>query len=160
MPSARVVSIGYVGKQEPSDVELPRSIQGFRTATDLRMIALVNAKERPVDAWKNIFKQAGERYDIVSVYADPLAFMCILGAKSNSSSVCNWFWCDANKCGQLVLWGCDADEDWHASDSRLGHCAYCLSIAQYSLQLMRVTYSSYILCRMLSHVEKCHYRVR
>jgi hypothetical protein len=79
-PGARVVFIDYVGKQEPSDVELPRSIQGFGTATDLRMMALFNAKERPVQAWKDIFKQADERYDVVRVDADPLSFMCVLEA--------------------------------------------------------------------------------
>ncbi|KAH8725807.1 O-methyltransferase-domain-containing protein [Phaeosphaeriaceae sp. PMI808] len=79
-PGARVVFIDYVGKQEPSEVELPRSIQGFGTATDLRMMALFNAKERPVTAWKELFKQADERYDVVRVDADPLSFMCVLEA--------------------------------------------------------------------------------
>ncbi|KAF1847026.1 S-adenosyl-L-methionine-dependent methyltransferase [Cucurbitaria berberidis CBS 394.84] len=79
-PGARIVFIDYVGKQEPSEEELPRSIQGFGTATDLRMMALFNAKERPVQAWKEIFKQADERYDVVRVKADPLSFMCVLEA--------------------------------------------------------------------------------
>ncbi|KAF1921293.1 O-methyltransferase-domain-containing protein, partial [Ampelomyces quisqualis] len=79
-PGARVVSIDYVGKQDPSEEELPRSIQGFGTATDLRMMALFNAKERPVNAWKEIFKQADERYDVVRVDADPLTFVCVLEA--------------------------------------------------------------------------------
>ncbi|KAH7355756.1 O-methyltransferase-domain-containing protein [Pyrenochaeta sp. MPI-SDFR-AT-0127] len=79
-PGARVVFIDYVGKQGPSEEELPRSIQGFGTATDLRMMALFNAKERPVEAWKNIFAQADERYDVVRVKADPLSFMCVLEA--------------------------------------------------------------------------------
>jgi hypothetical protein len=79
-PGARVVFIDYVGKQEPSDVQLPRSIEAFGTATDLRMMALFNAKERPVQAWKEIFKQADERYDVVRVDADPLSFMLVLEA--------------------------------------------------------------------------------
>lgn len=79
-PGARIIFIDYVGKQEPSDEELPRSIQGFGTATDLRMMALFNAKERPVEAWKDIFKQADERFDVVRVEADPLSFMCVLEA--------------------------------------------------------------------------------
>lgn len=77
---ARIVFIDYVGKQEPSEDELPKSIQGFGTATDLRMMALFNAKERPVSTWKEIFKAADERYEIVSVKADPLSFMCVLEA--------------------------------------------------------------------------------
>jgi hypothetical protein len=44
------------------------------------MMALFNAKERPVEAWKEIFRQADERYDVVSVEADPLSFMCVLEA--------------------------------------------------------------------------------
>ncbi|KAI4615577.1 uncharacterized protein J4E87_009036 [Alternaria ethzedia] len=77
---ARVIFIDYVGKQGPSEEELPRSIQGFGTATDLRMMALFNAKERPVDAWKDVFRQADERFDVVRVEADPLSFMCVLEA--------------------------------------------------------------------------------
>ncbi|KAL6703521.1 hypothetical protein ACN47E_009546 [Coniothyrium glycines] len=79
-PGARIVFIDYVGKQEYSDEELPRSIAGFGTASDLRMMALFNAKERPVQAWKEIFRAADERYDVVSVKADPLSFMCVLEA--------------------------------------------------------------------------------
>jgi hypothetical protein len=79
-PGARVVFIDYVGNHESSDVELPRSVQGFGTATDLRMMALFNAKERPVQAWKEIFKQADERFDVVRVDADPMSFMCVLEA--------------------------------------------------------------------------------
>ncbi|KAF2126466.1 S-adenosyl-L-methionine-dependent methyltransferase [Dothidotthia symphoricarpi CBS 119687] len=79
-PGARVVFVDYVGKQEPSDEELPRSVQAYGTAIDLRMMALFSAKERPVSAWKSIFKQADERYDIVSIKADPMTFMCVLEA--------------------------------------------------------------------------------
>lgn len=72
--------VDYVGKQGPSEEELPRSIQGFGTANDLRMMALFNAKERPVQAWQELFKEADERYDVVRVDADPLTFMCVLEA--------------------------------------------------------------------------------
>ncbi|KAF2851527.1 S-adenosyl-L-methionine-dependent methyltransferase [Plenodomus tracheiphilus IPT5] len=77
-PGARVLFIDYVGKHEPSNVELPRSIQGFGTATDLRMMALFNAKERPVEAWKGVFKEADERFEVVRVEADELSFMCVI----------------------------------------------------------------------------------
>ena len=79
-PGARVLFIDYVGKQEPIEEELPRSTQGVGTATNLRMMARLNAKERPVEAWKEIFRQADERYDVVRVEADPLSFMCVLEA--------------------------------------------------------------------------------
>jgi hypothetical protein len=42
------------------------------------MMALFNAKERPVQAWKNIFTQADERFEVKRVDADPLTFMCVL----------------------------------------------------------------------------------
>lgn len=79
-PGARVVFIDYVGKQEPSEEELPRSITGFGTATDLRMMALFNAEERPVKAWEGIFREADERYEVRRVNTDPLSFMCVLEA--------------------------------------------------------------------------------
>lgn len=79
-PGARVVFIDYVGKQEPSEEELPRSIAGFGTATDLRMMALFNAKERPVSAWEGIFREADGRFEVRRVGADPLSFMCVLEA--------------------------------------------------------------------------------
>ncbi|KAF1357462.1 S-adenosyl-L-methionine-dependent methyltransferase [Lizonia empirigonia] len=75
-PGARVVFIDYVGKNDPNeDVALPYSMRAFGTATDMRMMTLSNAKERPVPAWKDIFKQADERYEVSSVKADPLTFV-------------------------------------------------------------------------------------
>lgn len=80
-PGARVVFIDYVGKNDPhEDAALPHSMRAFGTATDMRMMALFNAKERPVSAWRDIFKQADERYEVSSVKADPLTFMCVLEA--------------------------------------------------------------------------------
>jgi hypothetical protein len=80
-PGARVVFIDYVGKNDPNeDAALPHSMRAFGTATDMRMMALFNAKERPVSAWKDIFRQADERYEVSSVKADPLTFMCVLEA--------------------------------------------------------------------------------
>jgi hypothetical protein len=80
-PGARVLFIDYVGKQEPSDeIELPRSMVGFGTATDLRMMALFNAEERPVETWRGIFGKADSRFDVRRVEADPLSFMCVMEA--------------------------------------------------------------------------------
>ncbi|KAF9700108.1 hypothetical protein EKO04_002059 [Ascochyta lentis] len=80
-PGARVVFIDYVGKNDPSeDAGLPHSMRAFGSATDMRMMALFNAKERPVSAWKDIFKQADERYEVSNVKADPLTFMVVLEA--------------------------------------------------------------------------------
>ncbi|ROT38016.1 S-adenosyl-L-methionine-dependent methyltransferase [Sodiomyces alkalinus F11] len=84
-PGARVLFIDYVGKQDElagsaSGPPLPRSIQQFGTSTDLRMLALFSAKERPVGAWKEIFRQADERFELVRVEANPLTFMVIIEA--------------------------------------------------------------------------------
>jgi O-methyltransferase len=83
-PGSRVLFIDYVGKQDTLAAEgsdsLPRSIQQFGTSTDLRMMALFSAKERPVDAWKDIFRKADERFDLVRVEANPLTFMVIMEA--------------------------------------------------------------------------------
>ncbi|KAH7368054.1 S-adenosyl-L-methionine-dependent methyltransferase [Plectosphaerella cucumerina] len=83
-PGSRVLFIDYVGKQDTLTAEgsdsLPRSIQQFGTSTDLRMMALFSAKERPVDAWKDIFRKADERFDLVRVEANPLTFMVIMEA--------------------------------------------------------------------------------
>lgn len=76
-PGSRVLFIDYVGKQGNSE-DLPRSIQQMGTATDLRMLALFNAEERPLDAWKKIFQAADERFDIVRVEANPLTFYVVM----------------------------------------------------------------------------------
>lgn len=85
-PGARVLFIDYVGKQ--GDVEenaaaaaaLPKSIQQMGTSTDLRMMGLFSAKERPVDAWTELFKKADERYEIKRVEANPLTFFVVIEA--------------------------------------------------------------------------------
>ncbi|KAI8932008.1 hypothetical protein NX059_010904 [Plenodomus lindquistii] len=77
-PGARILFIDYVGKQEPSEVEIPRSIRGYGTATDLRMMALFNAAERPVQVWKDYFREADERFDVVRVEAKELGFMVVM----------------------------------------------------------------------------------
>lgn len=84
-PGSKVLFIDYVGKQDSAQgdeqkEELPRSIVQMGTATDLRMMALFNAEERPVEAWKEIFKQADERFEITRVEANPLTFYVVLEA--------------------------------------------------------------------------------
>ncbi|KAH6642228.1 S-adenosyl-L-methionine-dependent methyltransferase [Boeremia exigua] len=81
-PGARVLFIDYVGTSDKSeDVSgVPLSMRAFGSATDMRMLALFNAKERPAGAWKDVFKRADERFEVVGVKADPLTFMCVLEA--------------------------------------------------------------------------------
>ncbi|KFA56101.1 hypothetical protein S40293_00201 [Stachybotrys chartarum IBT 40293] len=78
-PGSKVLFIDYVGKQINA-AELPRSIQQMGTATDLRMMALFNAEERPVEAWKSIFREADERFEITRVEANALTFYVAIEA--------------------------------------------------------------------------------
>lgn len=79
-PGARVLFIDYVGKQEgeAGGPPVPRSIQQFGTATDIRMMALFSARERPVEAWSKLFREADERFDVVRVDANPFTFIVVM----------------------------------------------------------------------------------
>ncbi|PGG98679.1 hypothetical protein GX51_06686 [Blastomyces parvus] len=80
-PGARVLLIEYIGKHVKAEgAAVPRSIQQMGTATDLRMMALFNAKEREVGAWKDIFRAADERFDVVDVNANPQTFFAVVEA--------------------------------------------------------------------------------
>lgn len=89
----KVIVIEYIGKvDEEGEKEgekekgkekkeaLPLSVRQMGTATDLRMMAIFNAKERPAESYRDIFKAADERFDVVNVKADPLSFMAVIEA--------------------------------------------------------------------------------
>ncbi|KAI3320974.1 S-adenosyl-L-methionine-dependent methyltransferase [Xylariaceae sp. AK1471] len=83
LPGSRVVVIEYIGKVDEGDAKkepLPRSIRQFGTATDLRMMAIFNAKERPAESYRNIFRAADERFEVVNIKADPLSFIAVIEA--------------------------------------------------------------------------------
>ena len=102
-PGNRVVIIEYIGKVDTNGEEdksskegeaaakeeekkepaapapaLPRSIQQMGTATDLRMMALFNAKERPAESYRDIIRAADDRFEIVSLKANPLTFFAVI----------------------------------------------------------------------------------
>ncbi|KAF2742604.1 S-adenosyl-L-methionine-dependent methyltransferase [Sporormia fimetaria CBS 119925] len=80
-PGARVIFIEYVGAEEDSeDAPLPRIVRGMGSATDLRVMALFNNRERPVSAWKEIFTMADERFEVRSVKSDKVAFYAVVEA--------------------------------------------------------------------------------
>nr|XP_036578576.1 sterigmatocystin 8-o-methyltransferase [Colletotrichum truncatum]KAF6785871.1 sterigmatocystin 8-o-methyltransferase [Colletotrichum truncatum] len=85
-PGSKVLFIDYVGKQGTVEenaaaaAALPRSIQQMGTSTDLRMMGLFGAKERHVDAWKELFKRADKRFDVTRVEANPLSFFVVIEA--------------------------------------------------------------------------------
>ncbi|KAI5919442.1 sterigmatocystin 8-O-methyltransferase [Camillea tinctor] len=80
-PGARVILYEYIGNQgETEGPQLPLSMQNMGTATDIRLMALFNGKERPVDAWKGIFALADGRYEVTSVKANPVTFFAVVEA--------------------------------------------------------------------------------
>ncbi|KAJ3561212.1 hypothetical protein NPX13_g9040 [Xylaria arbuscula] len=86
-PGNRVIVIEYIGKVEEGEGDadakkepLPLSIRQMGTATDLRMMAMFNAKERPAESYRGILKAADERFDVVNIKANPLTFFAVIEA--------------------------------------------------------------------------------
>jgi hypothetical protein len=80
-PGAKVILFEYIGDQgETEGPPLPRSIRNMGTATDLRLMALFNGKERPVEAWRRIIQSADERFEVSSVNANPQNFFAVIEA--------------------------------------------------------------------------------
>ncbi|KAI0155216.1 S-adenosyl-L-methionine-dependent methyltransferase [Xylariaceae sp. FL1272] len=82
-PGSRVIIIEYIGKVDEGDAKkepMPRSIQQMGTATDLRMMALFNAKERPAEAYKGIFKAADARFEVVGQKGEAISFFTAIEA--------------------------------------------------------------------------------
>ncbi|KAI1183184.1 sterigmatocystin 8-O-methyltransferase [Nemania serpens] len=82
-PGNRVILIEYIGKVDEGEAKkepLPLSIRQMGTATDLRMMAIFNAKERPAESYRGIFQAADERFDVVNIKADPLSFIAVIEA--------------------------------------------------------------------------------
>ena len=78
-PGARVIVIEYVGDTSASGgAQVPRSVQQYGTATDLRIMALFNAKERSVESYKKLFEMADERFEIKKVEHDPISFFATI----------------------------------------------------------------------------------
>ncbi|KAF2475192.1 S-adenosyl-L-methionine-dependent methyltransferase [Lindgomyces ingoldianus] len=77
---AKVLFIDYIGKDGEFDPTLPRSIRQLGTSTDLRMMALFNGRERPVDTWTEIFRAADERFEVASVKANALTYILVIEA--------------------------------------------------------------------------------
>lgn len=77
-PGARILFMDYMGKQGEVDPGMPRSITQFGTSTDLRMMALFNARERSLEAWRGIVGRADERFEVVRVEANPLTYMVVM----------------------------------------------------------------------------------
>jgi hypothetical protein len=83
-PGARVILVEYIGSKEDEEggeeEETPRILRGMGSATDLRIMALFNTKERPVGAWKQIFTKADERFEVKDVKAEKTAFYAVVEA--------------------------------------------------------------------------------
>jgi len=80
-PGARVILIEYIGALEENDGPVPpRSATKMGTATDLRLMALFNGKERPVEQWRGVFKGADERFEVENVKANPGNIFAVIEA--------------------------------------------------------------------------------
>ena len=67
--------------QEKLEAVIDKHMQNMGTATDLRMMALFAAEERPVSIWPKLIKEADSRYEVKRVEANPLTFMVIIEAE-------------------------------------------------------------------------------
>jgi hypothetical protein len=79
-PGARVVLLEYIGDRGETETPLPLSMRQWGTATDLRLMALFNTKERQVGAWKQLFKAADERFEVSDVDPKPEDFFTVVEA--------------------------------------------------------------------------------
>lgn len=79
---------GESGKAEAGGAEkageeeeaIPRSMKQYGTATDVRVMALFNAKERSVSKWKALVQEVDPRFKVEKVEAKPEAFFALIEA--------------------------------------------------------------------------------
>lgn len=97
-PGAKVIILEYLGNVNEEDEEsgeskkteasagkkeeepIPRSMKQYGTATDVRVMALFNAKERSVSKWKRLVGEADPRLKVEKVEAKPEAFFALIEA--------------------------------------------------------------------------------
>ncbi|KAM0818385.1 putative O-methyltransferase domain-containing protein [Seiridium cardinale] len=83
-PGAKVLLIEYIGgagdEESDQSADSPRSLKQYGTATDVRLMAIFNGKERPINAWKSIFTAADERFKISDTDAIPHGFFGVIEA--------------------------------------------------------------------------------
>ncbi|TLS21146.1 uncharacterized protein PpBr36_10525 [Pyricularia pennisetigena] len=87
-PGAKVILVEYVGGANEDeaaaslpDPAVPRSLTQMGTATDLRLMALFNAKERPLGAWKGVFEAADQRFKVKDCEPKPGEFFAVIEAE-------------------------------------------------------------------------------
>jgi hypothetical protein len=76
----RVVLLEYIGNRGETEKELPRTMRQWGTATDLRLMALFNNKEREVGEWKELFRAADERFEVGDVNLKTEQFFTVVEA--------------------------------------------------------------------------------
>ncbi|PKS12521.1 hypothetical protein jhhlp_000728 [Lomentospora prolificans] len=80
-PGARVILLEYIGNQGDNEgPQPPRSVVNMGTATDLRLMALFNGKERPVSAWEKVIHQADPGFRVSAVKPDAHSFFAVIEA--------------------------------------------------------------------------------
>lgn len=81
-PGSRVILIEYIATQDQDSEGPPplRTIKQYGTATDLRIMALFNAKARTVEAWKKVVRAADDRFELANVKHNPVTFFATIEA--------------------------------------------------------------------------------
>lgn len=76
---SRILFVDYIGKPGGEEAaNLPRTFRSFGTATDLRMMALFNTKERPVDDYIGFFREASKGFEVKRVEASAETFIAVI----------------------------------------------------------------------------------
>ncbi|KAF2878229.1 sterigmatocystin 8-O-methyltransferase [Massariosphaeria phaeospora] len=79
-PGARVVLLEYIGNRGETDSALPLSVRQWGTATDLRLLALFNGREREVGEWEGLFRAADERFEVAGTRTTEDGFFAVVEA--------------------------------------------------------------------------------
>ncbi|KAF1949188.1 sterigmatocystin 8-O-methyltransferase [Byssothecium circinans] len=66
-PGARVVLLEYIGNRGETETALPLTMRQWGTAVDIRLMALMNGRERMVGEWGELFKRTDERFEVSGV---------------------------------------------------------------------------------------------
>ncbi|CAI4214100.1 unnamed protein product [Parascedosporium putredinis] len=85
-PGAQIILLEYIGNQGETDEpdasrpQLPRSYLNMGTATDLRLMALFNGKERAVSEWEKVIRDADPGFRVSAVNPDAQSFFTVIRA--------------------------------------------------------------------------------
>ncbi|KAF1998107.1 sterigmatocystin 8-O-methyltransferase [Amniculicola lignicola CBS 123094] len=67
---AKVILLEYIGDRGEAKESLPKSMRQWGTATDVRLMALFNARGKKEEDWKRLFEEADERFEVKPLRTD------------------------------------------------------------------------------------------